>query len=250
MNAGPSKEDTAYAREAFSVWVKPAAIAVILISLFAVSWYFPTAVWLRRLLNWVSTLGMLGPFALGVAYILACILLVPGFLLTLGAGALFGVATGFATISLSSTLGATAAFLAGRYFARDAVARRAAQYPTFEAIDRAIGKEGWKIVGLVRLSPLFPFNLVNYMFGVTRVSLRDYVLASWIGMMPGTLLYVYLGSLVRDIALLGTASSGASPVTWVFYAVGFGATLAVTLYVARVARRALSEVIAKERGLR
>lgn len=250
MNACSGKEDIKCGRETFTVYAKPAAIAIIFTSLLVISWYLPAAVWLHRLLDWIGTLGVLGPFALGVAYVMACILLVPGFLLTLGAGALFGVVTGFVTISLSSTLGATVAFLAGRYIARDAVARRAAQYPTFEAIDRAIGQEGWKIVGLVRLSPLLPFNLVNYLFGVTRVSLRDYVLASWIGMMPGTLLYVYLGSLVRDIALLGNTSSSAPPMTRVFYALGFGATLAVTLYISRVARRALSEVITKDRDPR
>ena len=224
-------------------WLRPLLFLVFLVALFGLSRILPVTDWVRLFLDWVRGLGLLGPIVLGVAYIVACVFFVPGFLLTLGAGTLFGVVTGAITVSIASTLGATAAFLIGRYFARDAIAARVARYPSFQAIDEAVAREGWKIVGLVRLSPVFPFNLVNYAFGLTRVSLRNYAIASWIGMMPGTLLYVYIGSLLGDFATLGAGSRTRSPAEWAFYALGLCATIAVTIYVTRLARRALAERI-------
>jgi len=115
-----------------------------------------------------------------------------GSALTLGAGILFGVLRGSIIVSIAATLGATAAFLIARYVAREWVARKIAAHPKFAAVDQAVASEGWKMVGLIRLSPIFPFSLMNYAFGLTRVSLRDYFFASWIGMLPGTVMYVPL----------------------------------------------------------
>src|SRR5262249_6857951 len=140
--------------------------------------------------------------------------------------------------SIGATLGATAAFLVGRYLARGWVAKRIEGNATFSAIDRAVADEGWKIVGLTRLSPVFPFNLLNYGFGVTRVKLRDYVLASWIGMMPGTILYVYLGSLAR-----AAGDRTRTPAEWALYGVGLIATILVTITITRIARKALARKI-------
>ena len=140
---------------------------------------------LRRSLDWVAGLGPTGVIAFVVIYILACVFMLPGSVLTLGAGAVFGVVKGSVIVSVAATLGATAAFLVGRYFARDRVAKMIEGNARFRAIDEAVGREGWKIVGLTRLSPVFPFNLLNYAYGITKVSLRDYFLASWIGMLPG-----------------------------------------------------------------
>ena len=114
--------------------------------------------------------------------------------------------------------------------------------PAFLAIDEAVGREGWKIVGLTRLSPAFPFTLLNYAYSVTRISLHQYILASWIGMMPGTLLYVYLGSLAADLAVGGDRHTR-TPAEWALYGVGFLATVAVTIFVTRIARRALQQRI-------
>jgi uncharacterized membrane protein YdjX (TVP38/TMEM64 family) len=164
----------------------------------------------------------------------------PGSILTVGAGVVFGLVRGFVIVSISATLGATAAFLVGRYLARSWIAGKIKGHPKFAAIDEAVAREGWKIVGLLRLSPVVPFNVLNYAFGVTRVSLRDYVLASWIGMMPGTLVYVYLGSVAGDLARAGGRASR-TPAEWAFYAVGLVATIAVTIFVTRLARRALAE---------
>jgi len=184
----------------------------------------------------VERLGPWGPVVFVVIYILACVLLIPGSVLTLGAGAMFGVVWGSVYVSLASTLGATAAFLVGRYLARRWVARKIAGNAAFAAIDQAVAEEGWKIVGLTRLSPVFPFTLLNYAFGVTRVKLRDYMLASWIGMMPGTVMYVYLGSLARA----GAGGQQKSPAEWALYGLGLLATVAVAVVITRIARQALA----------
>jgi len=199
---------------------------------------------LRRALDWISGLGSLGPLAFIVTYILACVLFIPGSVLTLGAGLLFGVVKGSAYVSIAATLGATAAFLVGRYAARGWVSKRTDGNAKFKAIDEAVAKEGWKIVGLTRLSPVFPFNLLNYAFGLTKVKLRDYFLASWIGMMPGTVMYVYIGSLAGSLATLGTGGRSRTPGEWALYGVGLIATVAVSIYVTRVARKALAAKVA------
>lgn len=198
---------------------------------------------LRAALARIEDLGPLGAAAFVGIYVVACVLLVPGSVLTLGAGAVYGVVRGSLLVSLASTLGATAAFLAGRYLARDWVARRLEGNERFRAIDEAVGREGWKIVGLTRLSPVFPFFLLNYAYGLTRVSLRDYVLASWAGMIPGTVLFVYLGSLAGSLAALDAPGGGRSSAQWALYLVGLAATLAVTVYVTRIARAALAKRI-------
>jgi uncharacterized membrane protein YdjX (TVP38/TMEM64 family) len=194
---------------------------------------------LRQALAWVGQLGPWGPIIFIGINVVATVLFIPGSVLTLGAGAVFGVVWGSAYVSVASTVGATCAFLVGRYLARDAIARKIAGNARFAAIDSAVASEGWKIVGLTRLSPVFPFTLLNYAFGLTRVSLRDYVLASWIGMMPGTVMYVYLGSLAKAASGERTRTTG----EWVLYGVGLLATVVVTVFVTRIARRALAKRI-------
>ena len=196
---------------------------------------------LRTVLQTVSDLGPWGPIAFLLVYVAATVLLLPGFILTLGAGFVFGLGWGTALVSASSTLGATASFLVGRYLAREWVAGKMRAFPRFAAVDEAVAQEGWKIVGLTRLSPVFPFNLLNYAFGITRVKLRHYVPASWLGMLPGTVLYVYIGSLAGDLATLGAEGRARTPQEWAFYVVGLLATAAVTIQVTRLARRALEK---------
>lgn len=191
---------------------------------------------LREALAGLESLGAWGPVIFVLLYIVAAVLLVPGSALTLGAGALFGVGLGSVLVSAGATLGATAAFLVGRYLARDWVAKKIEGNAAFAALDRAVAADGWKIVGLTRLSPAFPFTLLNYAFGLTRVSLRDYVLASWIGMMPGTVMYVYLGSLAR-----AAGDRSRTPAEWALYGVGLAATIVVTVFVTRLARAALAK---------
>jgi pyruvate/2-oxoglutarate dehydrogenase complex dihydrolipoamide dehydrogenase (E3) component/uncharacterized membrane protein YdjX (TVP38/TMEM64 family) len=180
-----------------------------------------------------------GQDTLSGLYVVATVLFIPGSVLTLGAGAVFGVALGSIYVSISATLGATAAFLVGRYLARDAIGRKIEKHEKFGTIDRAVADEGWKIVLLTRLSPVFPFTLLNYAFGLTRVKFSHYVLASWLGMIPGTVMYVYLGSLVN----VGADQRQRTTSEWVLYGVGLLATVAVTVFVTRLARRALAKKI-------
>lgn len=198
---------------------------------------------ITNLLDWVEHLGFWAPIAFILIYNLATIFLIPGSLLTLGAGVIFGVIWGSIYVSIGSVMGAIFAFLIGRYLTRDWVARTLENYENFKMIDQAVGAEGWKIVGLTRLSPIFPFNLLNYALGLTNVSLKDYFLASWIGMLPGTILYVYVGSLVGSLAQLGTAERSRSPIEWLLYGIGLIATLIVTLYITRIAQNALNQKI-------
>lgn len=194
---------------------------------------------LKQALDWISNLGPWGVILFIALYVAATVLFVPGSVLTIGAGALFGVVQGSLYVSFASTVGATAAFLIGRYLARDCIARKIEGNERFAAIDKAVAEEGWKIVGLTRLSPVFPFSLLNYAFGLTRVPLRDYVLASWIGMMPGTVMYVYIGSLAN----VGSGDRVRTPAEWVLYGVGLVATVVVTVFVTRIAKRALAKKI-------
>ena len=194
-------------------------------------------------LRLVDDLGPWGPVLFVLLYVLATVLFVPGSILTLGAGVLFGVVRGSLLVSVAATLGATAAFLTGRYFAREWVSEKIQGNSRFEAIDRAVAEEGWKIVGLTRLAPVFPFNLLNYAFGLTRVSLKDYVLASWIGMIPVTVLYVYVGSLVGDLATLGTGQRSRTLAEWISLVLGLMVAGGVTFYITRIARRALEQKV-------
>jgi uncharacterized membrane protein YdjX (TVP38/TMEM64 family) len=200
---------------------------------------------LQQSLVWVQSLGFWAPVAFIVIYNLATILFIPGSILTLGGGVLFGAFWGSFYVFVAATLGAIFAFLIGRYLSRDWVSRKIEKYPKFKAIDRAVAKEGLKIVFLTRLSPIFPFNLLNYAFGVTQVSLKDYILGS-IGMIPGTILYVYIGSLAGDIAMIGMKSSAVDPtIQWVIRIIGLIATITVTIYVTRIAKKALEEEVKK-----
>jgi uncharacterized membrane protein YdjX (TVP38/TMEM64 family) len=214
--------------------------AVVAAALLVATRYFNVQDLLKQALAWVGGLGLWGVVLFIAIYVVATVFFVPGSVLTLGAGAVFGVLWGSVYVSIAATLGATCAFLVGRYLARDAIARKIEGNERFAAIDRAVANDGWKIVGLTRLSPVFPFTLLNYAFGLTRVKLSHYVLASWIGMMPGTVMYVYLGSLAKAASGERTRTAG----EWALYGVGLLATVVVTVFVTRIARQALTKRIA------
>lgn len=203
--------------------------------------YFNPQAILRNALQWIDNLGTVGAIAFIALYIIATIAFLPGSILTLGAGVVFGIFWGSVYVLIGATLGATGAFLVGRYLARGWVAKKIAEHQKFAAIDRAVGREGLKIVLLTRLSPIFPFNLLNYAFGITGVSFKDYFIGS-VGMIPGTIMYVYIGSLASDIAAIGTeAQPTNSTMQWTIRIVGLIATIAVTVYVTRIARKALED---------
>lgn len=198
---------------------------------------------LREALQWIDNLGSLGAIAFIALYIIATIAFLPGSILTLGAGVVFGVVWGSLYVFIGATLGATAAFLVGRYLARGWVASKIAGNKKFAAIDNAVGKAGLKIVLLTRLSPIFPFNLLNYAFGITGVSLKDYFIGS-VGMIPGTIMYVYIGSLAGNLARIGTEAQPTNPtIQWTIRIIGFIATVAVTIYITRIARKALEDEV-------
>jgi len=202
---------------------------------------------LRDSLSWVQGLGAIAPIGFILIYNLATVLFVPGLILTLGGGVLFGLGFGTLYVFIAATLGATIAFWIGRNFARNWVTDKMVGYPKFRAIDAAVAKNGFKVVLLTRLSPLFPFNVLNYGFGITQVSLKDYVLGS-IGMIPGTVLYVYIGSLIGNIALIGTTNRldpEAERLQWIAKIIGFIVTIGVTIYITRIAQKALDQTIEK-----
>ncbi len=193
----------------------------------------------------IAEMGPAGMGAFVAIYVAACVFLLPASVLSLGAGAIYGVAAGTALVSLSATLGASASFLVGRYLARDWIAGRIEGNRVFKAIDESIAAEGWKIVALARLSPAIPFNLLNYGLGITRIAFGQYVLVSWAFMLPGTVLYVYIGGIAGDLAQAGDASRQRGPLEWIMLGAGLLATLAVTAMLARIARNALRQRIGR-----
>ena len=196
---------------------------------------------LQAFAAWIDGLGPWAPVGFIVGYVVATVALAPGSILTLAAGAVFGLVEGVAYVFIGAMAGAAAAFLIARHVARHAVERRIARYPRPVAVNRAVARDGRKVVLLLRLTPVVPFNLLNYALGLSRVSLRDYLVAS-VGILPGTVVYVYYGTLVRSVADL----SAGTPTTrgWPYYALlvlGLIATVAVAALLAKVARRALAE---------
>lgn len=222
-------------------WV---AIAVAAAALFVASRELPFARWLGEFGTWLSYLGPAAFVLYAAAYAVVTVLLGPAWLMTIAAGLFFGVVPGTAVVSVGSTLGAAAAFLIGRHVARDRVARRAAKDPRFAAVDRAIARKGWKIVFLLRLSPLVPFVFSNYFYGVTAVRFWPYVAATWVGMIPVQLLYATFGAAGRDVTEPVSGLPGRWK--WALLAVAVLLTVAATLYVARVARQAIVEEKAEE----
>ena len=226
---------TAEKNSLWSRYGKWALLALALLALGA-AWYFlPVKDWVKAFNGWVEQRGAWGYVIFIAAYAVATVLFFPGSLLTIGAGLAFGLWRGFAVVSAGSTLGAALAFLIARYFVRSRVEKAAKNNPKFAAMDEAIGREGWKMVALLRLSPLLPFNLSNYLYGVTKIGFWPYLAASWAGMLPGTFLYVYLGAAGKE----ASSGSGAGPWKWVLFGAGLVATVVVTIWISRLAKTAL-----------
>jgi len=201
----------------------------------------PFLQWMVDFIHWAKGMGAAGGALYAVVYIVGTALFFPGLPLTLGAGFLYGAVIGTLVVSPASVAGATLAFLIARYLARDWVTRRIKKYPQAAAIDRAIEKNGFKAVVLLRLQPVLPFNILNYALGLTSVRLRDYMLASWIGMFPATVLYVYLGSVMNDISdlLRGRPNSGIAGRLLLWG--GLAAIVVLVWWLGRIARKALRE---------
>ena len=201
---------------------------------------------LNRFLDWVKSIGIWGPVVVAVVYVFACVFLLPGSVLTIGAGFLFGLGVGYVTVTVGSVVGACAAFLVGRYLTRDFIEKKIEGNAKFAAISTAVEQKGFLIVLLTRLSPVFPFNLLNYGYGLTRVSFRDYSLASLVGMIPGTLVYVYVGTAVSNVAEFFDETREKTWQEKAFFWGGLVVTLIVTTIVTRVAKKALADAVPAE----
>jgi len=204
---------------------------------------------LQASLLWVDSLGVLAPIVYMIIYNVATLLFIPGSLLTLKGGYLFGLFWGSIYVTIAAMFGAIFAFLIGRYLSRDWVCKQIESNDKFKAINQAVKTEGWKIVLLTRLSPIFPFNLLNYVFGVTQVSIKDYILGS-IGMIPATVVYVYIGSLASDLATVNMSNQPTTTESqiakWVIRIIGLIATIAVTVYLTHLAKKSLDETVVQE----
>jgi uncharacterized membrane protein YdjX (TVP38/TMEM64 family) len=218
-----------------------------LLALVAGALTLPLGEYATELVAEVRALGALGVVLYAGIYITATVALIPGSLLTLGAGFLYGVWGGAALVLPASVIGATLSFLLGRTVARDWVRRRIRTAPRLAAVDSAVGESAFTIIFLLRLSPVVPFALLNYFLGVTRARTRDYVAASITGMIPGVFLYVYIGSLLTSAAQI---ASGTRPDTGnlgnALLIVGLLATVAVTVYVSRLSRRKLRQTLGED----
>jgi uncharacterized membrane protein YdjX (TVP38/TMEM64 family) len=199
--------------------------------------FLPVSHYVQQLRGYFAEAGWWGRFLYVVVYILATILLIPASALTLLAGGLYGFTTAFLLTVLASNLGANCAFLLGRGALRKRVEDWAREAPRFAALREAAGRNGFKIVALTRLSPVFPFTLLNYVLGLAPITYPQYALATFLGMLPGTALFVYIG------ALSGELASGERPQTLKLVSQGAGlvATIVATFYIARMAKRALNE---------
>jgi uncharacterized membrane protein YdjX (TVP38/TMEM64 family) len=218
-------------------------LACLLAAIAGVFWFLPTQTYLEQFLAVVRELGLWGLVLLGAAYTPASLVLFPGSVLTLTAAGLYDFWPALIAVSLGSTLAAVVVFLTGRTLLRTWVEEWVRKYPRFHALDRAVAGQGFKIVLLTRLSPVFPYTLLNYAFSLTRVSFRDYFLATWLGMIPGTVMYVYLGQAAKSLGMLvkdlwtGQVENLGQTL---FLFAGFVATVLVTVLVTRLARQALA----------
>lgn len=226
--------------------LKYVGIAVIIAALIASTQLINLQEILTDTLQWINDLGPSAAIVFIIIYMVATVFFFPASILTLGAGIIFDIFFGSLYVFIAASIGASLAFLVGRYIARGWVEKRIEGNPRFKAIDQAVAEEGMKIVLLTRLSPIFPFNLLNYAYGLTKVTFRDYVIGT-LGILPGTIMYVYVGSLAKDLATLGSEEVTApSEIQWAIRIIGFIATVTVTVYVTKIARKALAQRVDTE----
>jgi uncharacterized membrane protein YdjX (TVP38/TMEM64 family) len=198
--------------------------------------------------GWVKDFGVFAPLVFVALFNVGTFLFVPGSVLALKGGVLFGLIWGGIYVLIAAILGATLTYGLGRYCCRDWAYRQLQAYPQFrqklQFLDAAIAREGWKIVLLTRLSPIFPFNLTSYAFGLTQISLKDYLLGS-LGILPGAVMYTYIGTVVGELAMPQVpqqlAHAELQMLHWGFRLVGVAATIGITVYLAQISRHALAQ---------
>lgn len=218
---------------------------IALTAFFVAAWHLPMRESIEHLIEWAQANPRISWAAFILAYAIAAVCMVPGSLLTMAAGILFGPALGLALVSVASTLGAACAFLVGRFLVRDWVESRLVSMPRLRALDGAVARKGGLIVLLARLSVLIPYNLLNYALGLTRVRFGPYLLSTLAGMLPASFLYVYLGSVAGSLASLGGA--GAPEIPQSALVAGFIVTVSLIVAIARLTARALRNELDRER---
>lgn len=222
-------------------------LVVLVVAIATACFTLPVEKILKDFLFWIDkNLGPWGPLVLAVAYIPLTVLAVPASILTIGGGYLFGPLIGFIADSIGSTIGCTAAFLVGKTIGRSYVASKLNDYPQFQAVSMATRRSGFKIVFLLRLVPLLPFNMLNYLLSVTPVGLGQYILASWIGMMPVTFVLVYIGTTIKDLSDVTHSWSEISTAYWILLATGLVASVVLIFLVTRIAKRSLAKALEED----
>lgn len=217
-------------------------LAFLITTLIIISHFINIPQLLQLSITGIKNIGIWGPIVFIIIYNLATLLFIPGSILTIKGGCLFGLFWGCVYVLIAAMLGAILAFIIGRYLSKDWVYQQLEKHPKFQAIDQAVAQAGWKIVLLTRLSPLFPFNLLNYAFGVTNVSLKDYILGS-LGIIPGTIMYVYIGSITTNIAMISTNNQPEELriFNFLIQSLGLIATLFISIYITKIAQKSLNQ---------
>ncbi len=222
-------------------WKRSIPVLLVIACLVFLSRSLDLGTWIEKALTWIASLGVWGPVAFTVIYIVSTILLIPGSVLTLGAGFLFGVVKGSIVVSIASTTGATLALLLGRTLCRKMIEGMVLRNPKFKAVDAAVRQNGFKIVILTRLTPVIPFSLLNYIYSLTGVRVHDFLIASLIGMIPGTVMYVYFGSLFQNIPDI-FSDHDKKPGEMLLLVIGCIMTVTVMALVTRIAKKAIYKV--------
>jgi uncharacterized membrane protein YdjX (TVP38/TMEM64 family) len=222
-------------------WRKPIMVAAIIVTVWITSRFIPFLDWWPQIMQWIHGLGLLGPFVFILFQVIGTILFVPAIVFGIGAAWVYGFWQAVAITLVSTAISAMVVFYISRYWARGWVARRTAANPKYAAIDEAVGRQGWKIVLLTRLSPGFPFTLLNYALGVTRVTPSAFFFGTAVGMAPRTMVHVYAGVFGSSLASLGVEDAGPSVVNMIMIAVGAVVTILATVYIARIVRKTLEE---------
>lgn len=211
--------------------------AALLVAIIAFWHYAPAREWLAQFEGWITGLGALGVVIFALAYIVLVVVMAPAELMSIAAGLIFGL-WGIPLVIVSATIGAIFAFLIGRYLLRTKVRKLTQRRDLFKAVDAAVGEEGWRLVALLRLNPLVPFNLQNYFFGATDIATLPYAAATFFGIMPGAAAFVYFGTLGQAAA----GTTGLGTVRIALLVIGLVATLGLVAVVAWRAKRKLREL--------
>lgn len=233
-------------REANRYVVRPKILWVLLLSVLVASWWWLLTLYgesfrlaVLDFLDWVDRLGPWGPVLFILVVTLSMLVLLPGMIFTLGGGFLFGLVNGLLYVLAGTALGASIAFFSGRYLCKSWVNALLIKHPRTHRFVDIIEAEGMRFIMLTRMVPFFPFKFSNYVFGASNISYRQFIIGTCVGIIPISLTNVYAGSLVGNLATLGTEAVSESPIAWLLYGAGFIVAMVFAVYISRLARRSL-----------